>query len=275
MNAIVGIQPLQPFAKQPSPARPQVIRPVIKPQQNHLLAALSDEARERLLPHMELYPLPQGTVLEEPGVTTDHIWFPVDCLVSRQCMMEDGACTEISTVGNDGLVGIDLLMGRTTAPTVSIVQVAGSAYRLDGRHAKEELNRHGELLTLMLRYTHALITQVAQTAVCNRHHTLDHQLCRWLLTSLDRLPGNQLQMTQEQISNALGVRRQSVTEAAGRLQKQRIIKYSRGRITILDRARLEELSCECYQVVKHATDRLLRANTGQNQSHQCVRTHHH
>lgn len=240
--------------------RPQLLNKpgaMTEPHQNHLLAALPDDVQQRLFPHLEFTHVELGTVLDEPGSPTEYVYFPTDSLVSQQYVMEDGASAEISIVGNEGLVGIDLFMGGGSTPAVAVVQSAGGAFRLDGRHLKEEFNRHGDLLLLMLRYTQALITQMAQIAVCNRHHTVEQQLCRWLLLSLDRLPANELKMTQELIANTLGVRRQSVTEAAGKLQKQGIIKYCRGSITALDRTQLEQLSCECYQVVKRETDRLL------------------
>jgi CRP-like cAMP-binding protein len=243
-------------------------QPFVSPQQNHLLAALPEEVQQRLFPHLELFPMALGTVLDEPGIPTDHVYFPTDSLVSQLYMTKDGASAEISVVGNEGLIGIDLFMGGGSTPSLAVVQSAGSAFRLDGRRLKEEFNRHGELLLLILRYTQALITQMAQTAVCNRHHTVDQQLSRWLLLSLDRLPGNKLKMTQEQIANTLGVRRQSVTEAAGKLQKQGAIKYCRGNINVLDRALLEQQSCECYQVVKREMDRLLvHSNNGPAHSH--------
>lgn len=226
-------------------------------QQNHLLAALSDEVRQRLLPHLELVPLPLGKVLYESGATLRHVYFPTDSIVSLIYMMESGASAEISVVGNEGLVGVALFMGGESTPSRAVVQSGGHALRLPGQRLKDEFNRHGELLVLMLRYTQALITQMAQTAVCNRHHSIDQQLCRWLLLSLDRLQGNQLRMTQELIANMLGVRREGVTEAAGKLQKLDVIEYNRGHITVLDRKKLEELSCECYAVVKKETDRLL------------------
>lgn len=225
---------------------------------NHLLAALPDEVIQRLAPDLELVDLPLGKVLYESGDTLRHVYFPTDSIVSLLYVMEDGASAEISVVGNEGLVGIALFMGGESTPSRGVVQSAGSAYRLAGRKLKDEFNRHGDLLVLMLRYTQALITQMAQTAVCNRHHSIDQQLCRWLLLSLDRLPDNRLTMTQELIANMLGVRREGVTEAAGKLQKQGVIEYSRGQITVLDRPRLEELSCECYAVVKRESDRLLR-----------------
>lgn len=225
---------------------------------NHLLAALPDEVIQRLAPDLELVDLPLGKVLYESGDTLRHVYFPTDSIVSLLYVMEDGASAEISVVGNEGLVGIALFMGGESTPSRGVVQSAGNAYRLAGRKLKDEFNRHGDLLVLMLRYTQALITQMAQTAVCNRHHTIDQQLCRWLLLSLDRLPNNRLTMTQELIANMLGVRREGVTEAAGKLQKLGVIEYSRGQITVLDRPRLEELSCECYAVVKRESDRLLR-----------------
>ncbi|APU32830.1 Crp/Fnr family transcriptional regulator [Ectopseudomonas alcaliphila JAB1] len=228
-----------------------------QPQQNHLLAALSAEVRQRLFAHLELVPLPLGKVLYESGDTMRHVYFPTDSIISLIYVMESGASAEISVVGNEGLVGIALFMGGESTPSRAVVQSGGHAFRLKGPLLKIEFERHGELLVLMLRYTQALITQMAQTAVCNRHHSIDQQLCRWLLLSLDRLPSNQLTMTQELIANMLGVRREGVTEAAGKLQRQGVIEYSRGHITVLDRHKLEQLSCECYAVVKKETDRLL------------------
>jgi CRP-like cAMP-binding protein len=227
------------------------------PQENHLLAALNSEIQGRLFPHLELVSLPLGKVLYESGDAMRHVYFPTDSIISLLYVMENGASAEISVVGNEGLVGVALFMGGESTPSRAIVQSAGSAYRLLGQRLKDEFNRHGNLLLLMLRYTQALITQMAQTAVCNRHHSVDQQLCRWLLLSLDRLPDNRLTMTQELIANMLGVRREGVTEAAGKLQKLGVIEYSRGHITVLDRPRLEKLSCECYAVVKKETDRLL------------------
>jgi len=227
------------------------------PQQNHLLAALPAEVQGRLFPHLELVPLPLGKVLYESGDALRHVYFPTDSIVSLLYVMESGASAEISVVGNEGLIGVALFMGGESTPSRAIVQSAGHAYRLNGQRIKDEFNRHGELLLLMLRYTQSLITQMAQTAVCNRHHSIDQQLCRWLLLSLDRLPSNQLVMTQELIANMLGVRREGVTDAAGKLQKAGAIEYSRGHIIVLDRAKLEQLSCECYAVVKKETDRLL------------------
>lgn len=227
------------------------------PQQNHLLAALPAPVKERLFSHMEWVELPLGKVLYESGGTMRHVYFPTDSIISLLYVMESGASAEISVVGNEGLVGIALFMGGESTPSRAVVQSGGHAYRLPGPLLKDEFSRHGELLQLMLRYTQALITQMAQTAVCNRHHSIDQQLCRWLLLSLDRLPSNKLTMTQELIANMLGVRREGVTEAAGKLQRQGVIEYSRGHITVRDRQKLEELSCECYAVVKKETDRLL------------------
>jgi CRP-like cAMP-binding protein len=229
----------------------------VTPQSNHLLAALPAEVKSRLYPHLELVEMPLGHVLAESGDTMRHVYFPTDCIISLLYVMENGSSAEISVVGNEGLVGIALFMGGESTPSRAIVQSAGHAYRLLGQRLKDEFNRHGDMLMLMLRYTQSLITQMAQTAVCNRHHSIDQQLCRWLLLSLDRLPNNRLTMTQELIANMLGVRREGVTEAAGKLQALGVIEYSRGKITVLDRTKLEALSCECYAVVKTETDRLL------------------
>ena len=238
-----------------------VATPIQCLEQNHLLAAMSPEVRERLRPSLELVELPLGKVLYEPGDTMRYVYFPTDAIVSMLNVMENGASAEIAVVGNDGIIGIALFMGGESTPSRAVVQSAGHAFRLLGRQMKDEFNRHGELLLLLLRYTQALITQMAQTAVCNRHHTIDQQLCRWLLLSLDRLGDNKLTMTQELIANMLGVRREGVTDAAGKLQRLGIIEYSRGHITVLDRPRLEALSCECYAVVRKETDRLLPART--------------
>jgi len=227
------------------------------PEQNHLLAALHEASRGRLFPHLELVKLPLGKVLYESGGALRYVYFPTDSIVSLLYVMESGASAEISVVGNEGVIGISLFMGGESTPSRAVVQSAGSAYRLAGQRLKDEFNRHGELLVLLLRYTQALITQMAQTAVCNRHHSVDQQLARWLLLSMDRLTSNQLTMTQELIANMLGVRREGVTEAAGKLQKQGIIQYARGHIVVLDRPALEAASCECYDVVKRETDRLL------------------
>jgi CRP-like cAMP-binding protein len=227
------------------------------PQQNHLLAALSPGERNRLYPHLRLVPLPLGEVLYESGDVLRHVYFPTDSIVSLLYVLADGASAELSVVGNEGLIGIALFMGGETTPSRAIVQSAGHAYRLIGQQLKDEFHRNGELQILLLRYTQALITQMAQTAVCNRHHSVDQQLCRWLLLSLDRLSSNQLTMTQELIAHMLGVRREGVTEAAGKLHKLGVIEYRRGQITVLDRPRLEQLCCECYAVVKKESDRLL------------------
>jgi CRP-like cAMP-binding protein len=227
------------------------------PQQNHLLAALPASDYERLAPHLELIPLKLGEVLYEPGVQLRYVYFPTTSIVSLLYVMEDGASAEIAIVGNEGILGISLFMGGETTPSRAVVQSAGYGYRLKAQLLKDEFQRFGPMLHLLLRYTQALITQMAQTAVCNRHHSVDQQLCRWLLLSLDRLESNELSMTQELIANMLGVRREGVTEAAGKLQDAGLISYRRGRITVLDRPGLEERSCECYQVVKKELDRLL------------------
>jgi CRP-like cAMP-binding protein len=232
------------------------------PQQNHILDALPKAERERIFPHLKLVSLPLGLVLYEAGDALRHIYFPTDSIVSLLYVLEDGASAEICVVGNDGVIGVALFMGGETTTSRAIVQSGGSAYRLTGRRLRQEFERQGETMHILLRYTQALITQMAQTAVCNRHHTVDQQLCRWLLLSLDRLPDNQLAMTQELIANMLGVRREGVTDAAGKLQKLGIITYKRGLITVLDRPRLEQLSCECYSVVKKETDRLLPLRHG-------------
>jgi CRP-like cAMP-binding protein len=226
------------------------------PEQNHLLAALSPAARERIYPHLQCVPMPLAKVLYESGDVLRHVYFPANSIVSLLYVLENGASAEIAVVGNEGLIGVALFMGGETTPSRAIVQSAGHAYRLIGARLKEEFHRNGEMQILLLRYTQALITQMAQTAVCNRHHSVDQQLCRWLLLSLDRLSDNHLTMTQELIANMLGVRREGVTEAAGKLQKLGAIEYSRGRITVLDRPKLESLCCECYAVVKKETDRL-------------------
>lgn len=228
-----------------------------QPAHNNLLAALTDEELKRLSPHLEQVTLTLGEVLSEPGDTLRHVYFPTDCIVSLVHVTQSGASAEIAVVGNEGLIGIALFMGGESTSSRAVVQSAGSAFRLPGHKIKEEFERHGDLLLLMLRYTQALITQMSQTALCNRHHSIDQQLCRWLLLSLDRLRSNKLKMTQELIANMLGVRREGVTEAAGKLQRQSVIEYNRGHIKVLDRKKLESLSCECYSAVKTETDRLL------------------
>ncbi len=229
----------------------------MSPLQNFLLAALPPAIQQRLFPRLELVPLPLGKVLYESGDTMRYVYFPTDSIVSLLYVMESGASAEISVVGNEGIVGVSLFMGGESTPSRAVVQSAGSAYRMPGQQLKDEFNLHSELMLLLLRYTQSLITQMAQTAVCNRHHSIDQQLCRWLLLSLDRLSDNKLTMTQELIANMLGVRREGVTEAAGKLQKLGVIDYCRGHITVLDRLKLESLCCECYAVVKQETDRLL------------------
>jgi CRP-like cAMP-binding protein len=228
-----------------------------QPQQNHLLAAFPLSDLERLYTHLELVPLSLGAVLYESGDVLHHVYFPTSSIVSLLYVLADGASAEISVVGNEGMIGIALFMGGETTPSRAVVQSAGFAYRLAGQLLKDEFHRNGDVQLLLLRYTQALITQMAQTAVCNRHHSVDQQLCRWLLLSLDRLATNQLIMTQELIANMLGVRRERVSEAAAKLEKIGIIRYARGHITVLDRQKLEGLCCECYAVVKKETDRLL------------------
>lgn len=228
-------------------------------RQNHLLSALPEADFERLQPQLKLIPLQLGAALYEPDVEMRHLYFPTNSIVSLLYVMADGASAEIAVVGNEGVVGVSLFMGGETTPSRAVVQSAGHAFRLPGKLLKEEFTRGGAMQHLLLRYTQALLTQMAQTAVCNRHHSLDQQLCRWLLLSLDRLPANELVMTQELIANMLGVRREGVTEAAGHLQLAGLIRYSRGRITVLDRPGLEARTCECYAVVKREYDRLLPA----------------
>lgn len=233
------------------------VKPQPAPQQNHLLAALLPEVQTRLFPYLELVPLSLRAVMYEAKRPMRHIYFPTDSIVSLQYVMENGASTAILVIGNEGLLGISLLMGGESTPVRSLVQSAGYAYRLPRSRVRDEFSRHGQMLVLMLRYTQALITQVAQTAVCNRHHSIDQQLCRWLLLSMDRLSHNHLTMTQEFIANMLGVRREGVTEAALKLQQQGAISYSRGLIKVLDRPKLEALACECYGVVRKETELLL------------------
>ena len=226
-------------------------------RKNHLLAALPAAEWERWLPQLEPVEMPLGQVLYESGTTLSHVYFPLTAIVSLLYVMENGASAEIAVVGNEGIVGISLFMGGESTPSRAVVQSAGHGFRLNAQTMKDEFNRAGPVLHLLLRYTQALITQMAQTAVCNRHHSLDQQLCRWLLLSLDRLQGNDLVMTQELIANMLGVRREGVTEAALKLQKVGLISYARGHISVLNRAGLEQRTCECYAVVKKEYDRLL------------------
>ncbi|WP_176060086.1 Crp/Fnr family transcriptional regulator [Paraburkholderia sp. BCC1876] len=227
------------------------------PRGNHLLAALPEAEWARVSAHLVLVDMPLGRVVYESGQQLSRAYFPTTSIVSLLYVMEDGASAEISIVGNEGLVGIALFMGGETTPSRAVVQSAGWAYRLDARVLKDEFGRAGPVQRLFLRYTQALITQMAQTAVCNRHHSIDQQLCRWLLLSMDRLPSNELKMTQELIANMLGVRRAGVTEAAMKLQDAGLIRYSHGHIEVLDRPALEQRVCECYGVVKREFDRLL------------------
>ena len=229
----------------------------IPPLTNHLLAALPAAELERWLPQLEWVALPLDQVLYESGRTLSHIYFPTSAIVSLLYVLENGASAEIAVVGNEGLVGIALFMGGGSTPSRAVVQSAGEGYRLRAQGMRDEFERGGPVMHLLLRYTQALITQMAQTAVCNRHHSLDQQLCRWLLLSLDRLTGNELVMTQELIANMLGVRREGVTESALKLQAAGLIRYARGHISVLDRAGLEARSCECYEVVRTEYLRLL------------------
>jgi CRP-like cAMP-binding protein len=234
------------------------LAPTITPKTNLLLAALPDDVLDRLTPNLERVHLPLGKVLYESGVEMKHVFFPTSgCIVSMLYVMVDGSSAEIAVVGDEGVVGIALFMGGDTTPSRALVQSAGQGFRLEAKALQAEFGRHGNLQILLLRYTQALITQMSQTAVCNRHHSLEQQLCRWLLLSQDRLPTNQLTMTQELIANMLGVRREGVTQAAGRLQAAGLIRYNRGRITIVDRSGLEALVCECYAVVRKEYRRLL------------------
>lgn len=228
-----------------------------RPDQNHLLAAMPTADFERLATHLELVVMPVGDVLCESGGKLQHVYFPTTAIVSLQYVMESGASSEVAGVGNEGLLGISLFMGGETTPTQAIVQTGGHGYRLKAALMLAEFNRSGPVMRLLLRYTQALLTQMSQTAACNRHHSVEQQLCRWLLLTLDRLPSNELTMTQELIAGMLGVRREGVTEAAGRLQQAGIIRYRRGHITVLDRDGLNIHVCECYSVVKKEFDRLL------------------
>ena len=229
------------------------------PRDNQLLAALADAEFQRWQPLLEPVKLALGQVLYESGDTLGHVYFPTTAIVSLLYVMENGASAEIAVVGREGMVGVSLFMGGESTTSRAVVQSAGEGFRLRAQQMKDEFNRAGPVLHLLLRYTQALITQMAQTAVCNRHHSLDQQLCRWLLLSLDRLGGNELVMTQELIANMLGVRREGVTEGALKLQKAGLIRYARGRISVLNRPGLEQATCECYAVVKKEYDRLLPA----------------
>ncbi len=225
--------------------------------QNYLLGALPDDVKARLAPHLELVQLPLGKSLYEPGDELRYVFFPTNSIISLVYVMENGDSAEISIIGNDGILGTSIFLGGGSTPHRAIVQSEGSAYQLPAHVLREEFKLHSKLHELLLRYTLSLMTQMAQTAVCNRHHTVDQQLCRWLLLSLDRIPSNVLTMTQELIANMLGVRREGVSVAAGKLQKLGAIEYHRGKMVVLSRAKLEKLSCECYQVVKAECDRLL------------------
>ncbi len=227
------------------------------PLQNHILAALPTEVLDRLTPHLIFTKMQLGDVLYESGGLLQHVYFPTTSILSLHYVMENGATSEIAGVGNEGMLGISILMGGNTTPSRAIVQTAGQGYLLKTKLLMEEFNRGGPMMRLMLRYTQALIIQISQTAVCNRHHTVEQQLCRWLLSTLDRLPSNELTMTQELVASMLGVRREGITEAAGDLQRSGLISYRRGHITVIDRAGLERHSCECYNVVKNEFGRLL------------------
>ncbi len=227
------------------------------PNQNHLLAALPTTEFDALAAHLELVPMPLGKMLYEPGGQLQHAYFPTTTIISLHYVMESGASAETAGVGNEGVVGISLFMGGNTTSSSAVVQTAGHAYRLERRLLLQEFNRGGLLQRLLLRYTQALITQIAQTAACNRHHSVEQQLCRWLLLTLDRMPSNELVMTQELVASMLGVRREGITEAAGNLQRAGLISYRRGHISVLDRSGLEVLACECYAVVRQELRRLM------------------
>jgi len=226
------------------------------PEQNHLLAAFPDGVRERTSPQLKLVELRLGDVIYESGQSVEYVYFPTSSIISMLYVLENGASAEIAVVGFEGMVGVAVFMGGESTPNRAVVQSAGAAYRMPAAELTGVFNAHHEVRVLMLRFTQALISQMSQTAVCNRHHSIDQQLCRWLLLSLDRLGGKRLNMTQELIANMLGVRREGVTEAAGKLQNLGVIEYHRGHITVIDRPTLEALSCECYSVVKRETERL-------------------
>lgn len=228
-----------------------------QPEANRLLCELPSDVKHRINPHLELVELKLGQVIGEAGSKMRYVYFPIDSIISLLYVMENGASAEIAVVGNDGMVGVALFMGGESTTSRAVVQSAGYAYKLFGQRLKDEFNRHGALLYLLLRYSQVLLTQMAQTAVCNRHHSIEQQLCRWLLLSIDRLPSDHLLMTQELIANMLGVRREGVTDAAGKLQRLGIINYSRGHIEVVDRKLLEDTCCECYNVVKHESERLM------------------
>ena len=232
---------------------------IFSQRQNHLLSALPVSDYKRLSAQLELVHLPQGKVLCEAGAALNYVYFPSTAIISLVYVTEDGGCAETAVIGNEGMLGVSVIMGAESTPSQAIVQNAGSAYRLNKHLLKQEFDRSSSVRHVLLRYTQALITHMAQTAVCNRHHSVDQQLCRWLLLNLDRSPANVLAMTHESIANKLGVRREGITDAAGKLRTAGVINYNRGHITVLDRARLEERSCECYSVVKNEFDRLVPA----------------
>jgi CRP-like cAMP-binding protein len=240
---------------------PKTRRPAMSsahsPNQNHLLAALPTEEFERLAPHLELVPMLLGEILYEPGAEMPHAYFPTTAIVSLHYVMESGASAETAGVGNEGVVGISLFMGGDTTPSSAVVQTAGHGYRLESRLLKQEFNRAEAMQSLLLRYTQALITQMFQTAACNRHHSVEQQLCRWLLLTLDRLHTRELVMTQELVASMLGVRREGITQAAGKLQLDGVVRYRRGHLSVLNRSGLESRVCECYAVVKTELGRLM------------------
>ncbi len=231
--------------------------PTHNPNQNHILAALPAAEFERLAPHLELVPMLLGQTLYEPGGQLQHVYFPTTAIVSLLYVMESGSSAEMAGVGNEGVLGISLFMGGNTTPSSAVVQTAGHGFRLRAALLVKEFQRFGPTMYLLLRYTQGLITQMAQTAACNRHHSIEQQLCRWLLLTLDRLPTNDLVMTQELVASALGVRRESITDVAGKLQRAGLIRYRRGHISVVERSGLEAGACECYAVVKKELSRLM------------------
>jgi hypothetical protein len=268
MNAALAMQSASFIEEQ------EMLQAVPSPLQNRLLASLPEDIQQRLFPHLEPCVLQQGSMLGNPHLVSEYLHFPVDCLVSQHCMMADGIGTAMSVVGNDGLIDNDLLMEGGSVPTVSMVQLGGNAFRIPRRYIKDELNRRGRLQTVMFGYFHALLTQMAQTAVCNRHHTLDQQLCRWLLLSVERFPRRSFRITQDQIALSLGVRRQSITEAARKLQKHGVISCFRGLITLMDRDKLEQLTCECYRIVARESHRAWFADAPIIDSSLCANEKH-
>lgn len=232
------------------------------PTQNRILAALTGDARARIFPHLELVSLPLGKILREAGNAQGHVYFPIDCIVSRLYALEGGESVEVAVAGNEGLIGVASFMGGESTPNQAVVVSAGVALRVQTQRLKDEFDRHDETMRLLLRYAQSLMTQVAQTAACNRRHTIDQQLCRWFLLAMDRVGSSRLAITHELLAHLLGVRRESISEAACKLQKAAVIAYCHGRVTVLDRRRLEQLSCECYAVVRRETDRLLPGSDG-------------